>query len=140
MDILFRGKRIDNGEWHYGDLVHKPRHRFDSGIRCFIRLACGPNNGEHEVRPETVCQYIGRLDRNDEMIYSGDFVLANWYDSDGKIRIHTQGYILYDEDTCSYVIMDNWHQMVSRIEDYDHFEWNIEVTGNIIDNPELIGE
>lgn len=49
--ILYRGKRLDNGEWVYGNLVTKyPYHK---------GLTIVENDVYHEVHPETVGQYTG---------------------------------------------------------------------------------
>ena len=54
--IKFRGKRIDNGQWVYGDLV-----------QCAHDILILPiNTGwtHHKVIPETVGQFTGLLDKN----------------------------------------------------------------------------
>lgn len=76
-EILFRGKRADNGEWvegyyFYGfELGYNPQGYDDVPPRCHYIFT---DNGYFEVVPETVGQYIRTIERN--KIFEGDIVKA----------------------------------------------------------------
>lgn len=78
--IKFRGKRLDNGEWVYGDLEY-------NRAKNIARIHTYDNNGEylmqHLVKPDTVGQFTGLTDKNDSPIYDGDIVEA--YDLDEEL-------------------------------------------------------
>lgn len=129
-DILFRGKRLDNGEWVYGSFCMDAREQFNGlcGVDGFIRLydkAKGKMQS-HEVDRETVGQYTGLLDKNGERIFEGDVLTVDG--EDGFFVLEFQ------EDTARFVMSGD-----SIVVDFDNFwSYEVEVMGNIHDNSELL--
>ena len=126
-EILFRGKRTDNGEWVYGDLIQnvdclKIREQ-EKSIKKIAK--------SYEVDLETVGQFTGLLDKNGKKIFEGDIVL---------------GLFLFDMSINAVVKFRDgafgleWRR--GEIIEFNAFTslCNItyEIIGNIYDNPELL--
>ena len=118
-EILFRGKRTDNGEWVYGDLTHSV---YKIGDTCVGKYGC--EIGMHQVDPSTVGQYTGLTDKNGKRIFEGDVVENREYGNlavvwdDGAFQLERE-YTFYDT-------LDHYTNIFSV------------VVGNIHDNPELL--
>lgn len=133
-EILFRGKRIDNGEWVDGDsLIHS---MFKKGDVC-VGVVEGMEI--YSVIPETIGQYTGK-DICNQKLFEGDIV--EWYedydDSFGYSKT-ANGYsvVVWDnENYCWSFKTDNEY-----IQPFNDWNWeNCFIIGNIHDNPELLKE
>ena len=74
-NIKFKAKRLDNGEWVKGDLVHSTS---------YVGISYSSNEFSdvpivHRVDPETVCQFTGLKDYENQDIYEGDILAEKRY-------------------------------------------------------------
>lgn len=148
-EILFRGKRLDNGEWvSSGNLI--TFNDEGEGKQFFIPEAnakCISTHDEQDniisfnsgtffkVCPSTVGQFTGLIDKNGKKIFEGDIVRVRYDSNDGKeceIRA-----VEYNSKECCYYPMA-WVECCDYCDAFLEFI-EIEVLGNIHDNPELLG-
>ena len=122
-EIRFRGKRADNGEWVYGFLVEALNCVTDKNETFIIEQdATYFTYGEFacavEVKPETVGQFTGILDKNGKKIFEGDIV---------ESPNGTQGFIEWQNVECAFLVNigDDWQTMD---------DCTYEVIGNKYDN------
>ena len=124
-EILFHGKRADNGEWIEGDLLQTKYH---SGHIEYQIMPQTPVSSAYPVLPETVGQYTGLTDKNGVRIFEGDIV--RYVDTIHQV-------VFEQRNTTAYFGL-----VYSEIETipFGHYQdlKQIEVIGNIHDNPELL--
>lgn len=144
-EIIFKAKRIDNGEWVEG-------HLFDNGFggkekRYFVGTfiiekyngtACDKWNATgiyfYEVNPETICQFTGLCDKNGKRIWENDILMAHLDESYPEdttyeaVEWGVAGWVAHEANSIDRQYLDEF--------DTEHFE----VVGNIFDNKELLQE
>ena len=134
-EILFRGKRIDNGEWACG-FYNEFANNYTGEQEHFIQTVKqdGRIGYIRKVYPETVGQYTGLTDKNGTRIFEGDILRRAYHPSDDLIVEWHDGSFSFRKRTLpkeyGYEALCCTQQTVS---------W-LRVVGNIHDNPELIGE
>ena len=133
-EILFRGKRLDNGEWVYGSFIQVEHEDGSFTTAIFQKKDAG---GDAEVSPATVGQYTGLKDKNGKRIFEGDIVAQNWYDYD-EPRDDSFGKVVFCEYDCSFSVMDVNKDGFMPLGRCGSYHWEVEVIGNIHDNPELL--
>lgn len=127
-EIFFRGKRVDNGEWVYGDFMHK-HYNFSTKATKVIHN----NLMKYTVIPETVGQYTGLTDKNGTKIFEGDILAF----SDRCAYVHWHEYCgCWD---CSYIKSVDGEKTSPEKRNPNRWRVTSEVIGNIHDNPELMG-
>lgn len=129
---LYRGKRLNNGEWVEGAYYVEPYTD-----RCYIIQWNSTGLGFNEfieVDRETVCQCTGRADRDKKLIYEHDVVayLDTYSTEGGYAEADCVGEVVWDKETLSF-------QVTNRLfaESYEVLD-ECSVIGNRFDNPELL--
>lgn len=122
-EILFRGKRIDNGEWVEGYfvnlwLIHYQKHQ---------PIITDNNAVSYDVDPSTVGQCTGLTDKNGKKIFEGDIMAFTAYGFDyvGTVEFADGSFSIMCEHTSPFL-----DQAVSKHGAY--------IIGNMHDNPELL--
>ena len=129
INALYRGKRADNGEWVYGNIVCTEDKAYilpdiadftygDNGNR--IRIGCFV-----EVMPETVGQWTGKVDINGIKIFDGDYLgdycvddngndvlgaygIVTWWESDARYMLTTEDGLANDWTYEDEALAENW--------------------------------
>lgn len=141
-EILFRGKRVDNGEWIKGFYIEANHHWHNKGVhKEWIVKNVIQNGGwcnvgsKYAVIPETVGQYTGLTDKNGTKIFEGDIVttdIARPY----LIVEFRDGCFMFN---CNDGDKDYYDIMLPILDEQQTVYKHGEVIGNIHDNKELLG-
>lgn len=146
-ETLYRGKRTDNEEWVEGDLIHRMCNQNE---RLFIRsegegtlllnMFDAPVSHKlfgFEVKPSTVGQHIGRLDKNQRRIFGGDIVETKYGRACVVKWVSFSGHVGWD--LIPVGMRENLKHDAPDGYDIWHPD-NLRVIGNVFDNPELLKE
>lgn len=133
-EILFRGKRKDNGEWVEGYYVKslwlETKQKLDVIIPTLNAFHFNSVTSWHSVDASTVGQYTGLVDKNGQKIFEGDIVrLVN---EEYTVRFGIAGFELLRKVVS--VPIGTWYGTDAIGDDGTLFE----VIGNIHDSPELL--
>lgn len=130
---IFRGKRKDNSEWVYGNLIQR---KIWSSELYVIRVEDNgfDNYEEYEVVPETVGQCTGLKDKNGKWIFEGDIIRTKEY---GRVIAHSNVND-YDIFRITYVPAVFRLENIRRAFNLVGNSADYEAIGNIHDNPELL--
>ena len=130
-EILFKAKRIDNGEWIEGNHVYLENAHY------IVPLYIEWNETEQRESPmfirvdrKTLCQYTGFEDENKKRIWENDIVKHEQSETIGTVK-------WYQEDYAGWCVDD---VVIDEQQFTDEMWSECEVIGNCFDNPELLGQ
>ena len=128
-EILFRAKRVDNGERIEGNVL-----QCDDGD-CYIATSCFVGASDeplmvaaYKVDPETLCLFTGLTDKNGKRIWENDIIKHEISDTLGTVK-------WYQEDYVGWCVDDVY---VDQQQFTDEMWSECEVIGNIFDHSELL--
>lgn len=130
-EILFRAKRIDNGGWVYGhyaiigkrDVIVKTENEEFYSVDEDLKKKSG--NEVIEIQKDTICEYTGLTDKNGRKIFERDIL---------RFENCSNYPVVWDDYYCAFGSC--WYSDFDHLGKYRSIE--IEVVGNIFDNPELL--
>lgn len=142
-EILFKAKRIDNGEWiegHYTECRGETFIGIDTSS--MFEIFCPPVIRWFKVSSETICQFTGLCDKNGKKIWENDIIKYHFGEIYAPIKYgcyqncfdsqkaeHIGFYVDWSDEKCLRKDLGYWINMVDAVP-----------VGNVFDQPELLQE
>lgn len=138
-EILFKAKRIDNGEWVEGWLIKGKWYFDESEIFAILPtdLCIYPHcefSEWIEIDRDTICQYTGLTDKNGNRIWENDVV--RYYDD--LADMNKEDLVKWNETHASFVRLHESKMGLQYLYIDECIANRCEVIGNAFDNPELM--
>lgn len=140
-EILFKGKRTDNNEWIYGNLIHTKKEDLD-----YYEIITLDGLQSSTVKTETVRQFTGLTDKNGKKIFEGDIIKAYFKPQNFKNPPYAIGSVIFENGTFKIVVHVSENSIEYKVFEKENtvaysIEHNfldryyvLEVIGNIHDN------
>lgn len=161
-EILFKAKRIDNGEWITGYYFRANHHWHNHGIHEDWLITNAIQNGgwcnvcsKYAIDRNTLCRYTGLTDKNGNKIWENDLLMFHSNKNDLAKATYGEFFVVNMENLERIDSVIGWHyevietDAISKCEPFnipmpltnDYIKTcELEIVGNIFDNPELMNE
>lgn len=136
-EIIFKAKRIDNGEWVEGQYVYITNPLTEDGKPIKHLICNGTNIFNDLIDPDTLCQYTGLTDKDGKKIWENDIISIHAYSYDEPEDDYF-GVVTYCEKDACWSLNNNEKYGEIICECFGSYTTEIINHGNIFDNPELL--
>ena len=138
-EILFRGKKVNDGMWIQGYL-------FQCWGRAYILWGMTNDTPTmHDVKPETVGQFTGLVDKNGKRIFEGDIFTSDYFKDGEKFEVVFRYGAFCGESNRTGLFplgfTNDYYETGDESDDFyyaEDYTSHIQIIGNIHDNPELL--
>lgn len=134
-EILFKAKRVDNGEWVEGCYFVSGGEHFIYAE--YIEGFCMPVVVNVKIIPETICQFTGLCDKNGKKIWENDIVNYNGEYAPVKFGMYCSS---FDYGNYNFGFYVDFPEETFYRKELGYWCRKVEVAGDIFDNPELLQE
>ena len=137
-EILFKAKRIDNGEWiegHYTECRGETFIGIDTSS--MFEIFCPPVIRQFKVSSETLCQFTGLCDKNGNKIWENDIVNHNGEYAPVKFGRYCSS---FDYGNYNFGFYVDFPEKTFFRKELGYWCRKVEVVGNVFDDPELLQE
>lgn len=135
-EILFKAKRVDNGEWVEGFLMYSDEdYRIITSYLTDSNPCCATMVCAYAIDPDTLCQYTGLTDKNGKRIWENDIIKTCKFGRDDGKGYNYAGFDVFSVkwDNGGFALFNRWRRYNLREDNKEY-----ETVGNIFDNLELL--
>lgn len=144
-EILFRGKRVDNGEWVEG-AYYKQTEFYGDEVEDHLIITTKDELVDnmmdfYRVDPETVGQYTGTTDQNGRKVFEGDILLIRFemdrVDGFTSYTWYESARVVFSDEKHAWIVVFDEGGEELYLNEYDDLD-DVRVVGTIHDNPEKV--
>lgn len=136
-EILFKAKRIDNGEWVEGYYLRDQYHIGGKDIIFYRKDSDRFTVYTDIIDPETLCQFTGLYDKNGKKIWENDIVNHNGEYAPVKFGRYCSS---FDYGSYNFGFYVDFSEKTFYRKELGYWCRKVETAGNVFDNPELLQE
>lgn len=136
-EILFKAKRIDNGEWVEGYYLRDQYHRSGKDIIFYRKDSDRFTVYTDIIDIETLCQFTGICDKNGNKIWENDIVNRNGEYAPVKFGMYCSS---FDYGNYNFGFYVDFPEETFYRKELGYWCRKVETAGNVFDDPELLQE